>query len=155
MLNSVAERELRWIREFGRARFPFEPLYRELYSYKKVAQFLSPPTESSFNQPTIRRPDLQLNNIFVSDTFDVVSLIDWQHRSVLSLFLQAGPPKYFQNYGDHESENFDKPQLPADFDRLDEKGKEAATEIFRRRQPQPQPNLTKAILMRAPMIKWS
>lgn len=126
-----------------------EPLYRELYSYKKVdpadhirnlcdylevAQFLSPPTESSFNRPIIRHPDLQPNNIFVSDSFDIVSLIDWQHCSVLPLFLQAGPPKYFQNYGDHDSENFVKPQLPANLDRLNEKEKEAAKEVFRRRQ---------------------
>lgn len=173
-LISVAKRELRWITEFGRARLPFEPLYRELYSLQesrsrrsyqelvviicKSLNFVSPAPGSPCDRPIIRHPDLQPNNIFVSDSFDVVSLIDWQHCSVLPLFLQAGPPKYFQNYGDEDSESFVKPQLPADFDHLNEEEKEAAKEVFRRRQLhyyyfKPQPNLTKTILTHGVVLK--
>lgn len=36
LLESVAKRELEWVSRFGRARLPFERLYRELYSYQKV-----------------------------------------------------------------------------------------------------------------------
>lgn len=104
-----------------------------LCDYLQIAEYLSPTTGSPSDRPIIRHPDLQPNNIFVSDSFDVVSLIDWQHCSVLPLFLQAGPPKYFHNYGDKDSENFVKPQLPADFDHLNEEEKEAAKEVFRRR----------------------
>ncbi|KAL4921972.1 hypothetical protein BDW62DRAFT_218539 [Aspergillus aurantiobrunneus] len=34
---------------------------------------------------------------------DIAGLIDWQHASVLPLFLAAGIPKFFQNYDDPES----------------------------------------------------
>ncbi|GFF46864.1 hypothetical protein IFM62136_00617 [Aspergillus lentulus] len=66
-------------------------------------------------------------------SFEVVSLIDWQH-SILPLFLQAGPPKYFQIYGDAVSEDLIKPQLPSDFDQLGENEQEAARINFQQRQ---------------------
>ncbi|KAF7180531.1 hypothetical protein CNMCM7691_009822 [Aspergillus felis] len=149
LLESVAKRELEWLSHFGRARFPFERLYRELYAYQKVhpdshvrnlrdylqtARHLSPEKKSFLNRPMLRHPDLQPNNIRVSDSFEVVSLIDWQHCSILPLLLQAGPPNYFQNYGDPVSENLIKPQLPPDFDLLGETEQEAARMIFQRHQ---------------------
>lgn len=106
---------------------------RNLRDYLQIARLLSPPAGHFFNKPIIRHPDLQPNNILVSDSFDIISLIDWQHCSVLPLFLHAGSPKYFQNYGDAESENLIKPQLPANFDDLDENEKMAANEAFRKR----------------------
>ncbi|GIJ83906.1 phosphotransferase enzyme [Aspergillus pseudoviridinutans] len=147
--QSVAKRELEWLSHFGRARFPFERLYRELYAYQKVhpdshvrnlrdylqiARHLSPEKKSFLNRPMLRYPDLQPNNILVSDSFEVVPLIDWQHCSILPLLLQAGPPNYFQNYGDAVSENLIKPRLPSDFDRLGKNEQEAARMIFQRRQ---------------------
>lgn len=148
LLESVAKRELEWLSRFGRPRFPFEPLRRELYAYQKVhpdshvknprdylqvARHLSPEKECFLSRPILRHPDLQPNNILVSDSFEVVSLIDWQH-SILPLFLQAGPPKYFQIYGDAVSEDLIKPQLPSDFDQLGENEQEAARINFQQRQ---------------------
>ena len=59
-----------------------------LESYLKIAPALLPSNE--FLQPVLRHPDLQPNNIFVSDDLDIVGLIDWQHAAVLPLFLAAG-----------------------------------------------------------------
>ncbi|KAL1978987.1 hypothetical protein VTN96DRAFT_7615 [Rasamsonia emersonii] len=149
VLRAVAKRELAWTKKYARPRFPFEPLYREIYNnqkvdpadhiknlsdYLQIADFLAPKAGSNLNRPTIRHPDLQPNNIFVSDSLEIVGLIDWQHCSVLPLFLQAGPPRYFQNYGDEESENLVTPQLPQNFTQLNEKEQEAALDLFRRRQ---------------------
>ena len=90
--------------------------------------------ESILSRPTIRHPDLQPNNIFVSDSLTIVGLIDWQHCSILPLFLQAGPPKYFQNYGDEESERLTRPQLPEGFDQLSQEEQDVLKDLYRRRQ---------------------
>ncbi|GAQ10811.1 hypothetical protein ALT_8132 [Aspergillus lentulus] len=100
----------------------------------KVARPFSPEKECFLSRPILRHADLQPNNILVSVPFEVVSLIDWQHCSILPLFLQAGPPKYFQNYGDAVSEDLIKPQLPSDFDQLGENEQEAARIDFQQRQ---------------------
>lgn len=132
----------------AQARFPYEPLYREVYGLQKVfprdhMQSLSEylqiaehlqPRELRMNRPVIRHPDLQPNNIFVSESMDILGIIDWQHCAVLPLFLQAFIPKAFQNYGDIESEQLVKPQLPDDFDQLDSQQQDEARELLRRRQ---------------------
>ncbi|EEP82682.1 predicted protein [Uncinocarpus reesii 1704] len=149
VLLAGAEREVLWARQYARTRFPFEPLYREIYNFEKVspekhianltdylkiAKYLAPPQGSYLNRPTLRHPDLQPNNILISETLTISGLIDWQHCSILPLFLQAKPPKYFQNYGDQESEDLIVPQLPKDIDQLDPDEKEAANELYRRRR---------------------
>lgn len=128
-------KELAWLRAYGRPRFPFERAYRESTNYRlsdpsehiallefylKIAPELLPPDE--FLRPVLRHPDLQPNNIFVSDDFDIVGLIDWQHASVLPVFLAAGIPKFFQNYDDPESLYFRPPPTP-DLDDMDEEKK--------------------------------
>lgn len=135
--------------KYGRSRYPFQRLRREIYNYRKqppaehlnnlndylqIAGYLTPKTNDMLNQPTIRHPDLQPHNIFVSESFDIVGLIDWQHCSVLPLFVQSGIPKHFQNYGDEESESLHKPQLPQDFEQLEGREQAEALEQFRRRQ---------------------
>lgn len=148
-MQAVANRELLWMRQFARPRFPFEPLYRDIYNYCKVSpaehinnlsnylriiEFLVPKAESILSRPTLRHPDLQPNNIFVSDSLSIVGLIDWQHCSILPLFLQAGPPKYFQNYGDEESERLVKPQLPGNMQQMSEEEQAVLKDLHRRRQ---------------------
>ncbi|KAI1988476.1 hypothetical protein LOZ53_003929 [Ophidiomyces ophidiicola] len=148
VLLAGAKRELSWAEQYAHPRFPYEPLYREIYDFKKVsprahidnlksylkiAKYLAPPQESYLNHHTLRHPDLQPNNILISDSFSITGLIDWQHCSILPLFLQAKLPKHFQNYGDQESEDLIRPQLPKDMDQLDPDEKEAAQELYRRR----------------------
>lgn len=68
----------------------------------------------------MRHPDLQPNNILLSDSLDIIGLIDWQHATIVPLCLAAGIPKDFHNYGDPESEKLVQParDLPSDFDLL-------------------------------------
>lgn len=140
-------KEMAWLQACAKPRFPIDRIYREfinhersqpdehlrsLEDYLKVAQHLIP-KEDWLCKPTLRHPDLQPKNIFVSEDFDIVSLIDWQHCSVLPLFLQAGIPKYFQNYGDPETEAFTVPKLPDDFADLDEEDQQYTLEQYRKR----------------------
>lgn len=64
----------------------------------------------------IRHPDLQQSNIIVSRSaghnWRIVGLVDWQHASVLPLFLLAGVPERLQNYGDLASHYMTTPSLP-------------------------------------------
>ncbi|KAM5469972.1 hypothetical protein MferCBS49748_002734 [Microsporum ferrugineum] len=132
LLNSVGLREIEWLRTYGEPRYPREPLYREFYGKKKVdpevqirslENYLSVapyiiPTQEYLNQPTIRHPDFSPNNIFINESGEISAIIDWERTSILPLFIQANIPKYFQNYGDEDSENFKYPELPKDFDSL-------------------------------------
>lgn len=147
-MRAVGERELIWLQKHGKPRLPHETFYRELYDYNQVEpqtqisallDYLSIarcliPDEKPLNVPTIRHPDLSPSNIFISETGDITGVIDWQHSVVLPLFLQAKMPRHFQNYGDAESENFQPPKLPDDFEKLEDEKKEAQLEIYRRRQ---------------------
>lgn len=135
------------MQQFGCPRYPFDRHHREFLDYQKssadehikhlkmylqISPHLIPKTPSLL-QPTIRHPDLQPHNIFVSDEFKVVGLIDWQHCSVLPLFLQAGVPKYWQNTSD-EPVIIAKPTLPTNFEQLDEVEKVKVMQEFRQRQ---------------------
>ncbi|KAF2492391.1 phosphotransferase family protein [Lophium mytilinum] len=148
LLKAVGQRELMWLQKFGEKRFPNEPAYREFYNHQKVdpkVQIaslldylkLTPhaiPERDELNQPTIRHPDLSPTNIFISKSGDITGIIDWQHTTILPLFLAAKIPKHFQNYGDDDSENFQPPKLPEDLDSLAEIEKDRQAELYRRRQ---------------------
>ncbi|KAH7317928.1 phosphotransferase family protein [Rhexocercosporidium sp. MPI-PUGE-AT-0058] len=148
VLKAVGEREILWLQRFGEKRYPREPFYREFYhgqkvdpevqiqhlsDYLKVAPHLIPKGEP-LNVPTIRHPDLSPSNILISDSGDITGIIDWQHATILPLFLQAKIPKHFQNYGDDDSENFRRPELPEDFANMTNSAKEKELERYRRRQ---------------------
>ena len=92
------------------------------------------PDEKSLNVPTIRHPDLSPDNIFISEAGEITGVIDWQHSVAMPLFLQAKLPRHFQNYGDDESEKFQPPKLPDDFEKLADTDKEVQLEVYRRRQ---------------------
>lgn len=100
--------------------------------YLKIAPYLVP-KEAKFQRPVLRHPDLQPNNIFVSENLDIVGIIDWQHCSVLPQFLAAGIPKYFQNYHDEESLAFLPPKLPENLAAMNDDEYAEAMETFRRR----------------------
>ncbi|KAI9709971.1 MAG: hypothetical protein M1820_003049 [Bogoriella megaspora] len=142
-----ALKELNWMKQFGRDRFPIDRCYRDILNYQKspasehidhlemylqMCHHLVPENESLL-RPAIRHPDLQPHNIFVSDDFKVVGLIDWQHCSILPLFLQAGVPKNWQNTTD-EPTVIEKPTLPTNYEQLSEPEKAQAMKDLRQRQ---------------------
>ncbi|KAJ5928217.1 hypothetical protein N7466_007173 [Penicillium verhagenii] len=105
-----------------------------LENYLQIAPHLIPHKVPELHRPVIRHPDLQPNNIFVSDDLEICGLIDWQHSTVLPLFLQCGIPKSLQNYGDAISESLQTPSLPDNFDELEEMEQYRQADIYRRRQ---------------------
>jgi aminoglycoside phosphotransferase (APT) family kinase protein len=147
VLQAPAEKELAWIRAYGRYRFPFNREYRETFGYEKQDpeehakslkdyMRLAPhlvPSCPKLNRPVLRHPDLQPNKIFVNEDFEITGIIDWQHSLVLPTFLAAGMPDFFQNYGDEEPMSFASLQLPEDFESMDEDDRAIAQEAFRRR----------------------
>ncbi|KAI4690443.1 hypothetical protein J4E81_007597 [Alternaria sp. BMP 2799] len=148
-LVAGAKKEIAYLKKFGRPLHPFQHLRREIYNYEKqspldhlaslerylqIAPYLIPHDNEALVRPTLRHPDLQPNNIIVSDKLDITSLIDWQHCAILPLFLQCGIPNSLQNYGDAISESLEVPELPANFDDLSEREQFEQAVLLRRRQ---------------------
>ncbi|GIZ47268.1 hypothetical protein CKM354_001036500 [Cercospora kikuchii] len=146
VLGDGARKEIAWLRAHGKPRLPFGREYREMFGYEKVdprehiaslEQFLTVaayivPKEEWLHKPVLRHPDLNPNNIFVDNDFNITSIIDWQHATILPLFLHAGVPDAFQNYGDPDSEELKKPELPSHLDELDEDDRQKDLELYRR-----------------------
>jgi hypothetical protein len=104
-----------------------------LLNYLKMARCLGFSQNSVLNKPVLRHPDFQPNNILVSETMDIVGVIDWQHSTIVPLCLAAGIPKYFQNYGDPESESLAQPpHNPPDIETLTPEEQATARERHRR-----------------------
>lgn len=150
IFRAAGERELTWAKAYAKPRLPYERLYREIYkfkcvspdshmadlvSYLKVVPSLDHTNKLSLDRPVMRHPDLQTNNILVSDKNDIIGLVDWQHCSILPLGIVAGIPAHFQNYGDPESEMLRQPQLnlPSDYDSMSPSKQTSIKEIHRRR----------------------
>ena len=55
-----------------------------------------------------------------SNQLNVVGLLDWQHASILPLFLLAGIPAHLQNYDDPVLQALIPPSLPANMNDLDQ-----------------------------------
>jgi hypothetical protein len=96
--------------------------------------YLIPNSNDTLTRPTLRHPDLQPNNVFVSDDLRITGLIDWQHCAILPLFLQCGVPNSLQNYGDSVSESLTTPELPPGFDELSDSEQFQEVLLLRRRQ---------------------
>jgi hypothetical protein len=130
---------------------PFQRVRREAYKYQKqppsdhienldrylliASSFI--PKNPALSHFRIRHPDLQSSNIIVSRSPDsnlhVVGLIDWQHTSILPLFLLAGIPQQLQNYADIGSQSMTWPSLLEKLDDLDENQQSREMELYRRR----------------------
>lgn len=82
---------------------------------------------ASISKPIIWHTDLHLGNIYVSeeDPTQIVSIIDWQSVSVGPLFLQATWPQFLKPNDDYICGAV-QPQLPNNFDELDETEKQFA-----------------------------
>ncbi|KAI4609381.1 hypothetical protein J4E80_008631 [Alternaria sp. BMP 0032] len=148
-LIAVAKKEIAYLTKFGRPLHPFQHLRREIYNYQKqspldhlaclekylrIAPHLIPHDNEALARPTLRHPDLQPNNIIVSDKLEITGLIDWQHCAILPLFLQCGIPNSLQNYGDAVSESLEVPELPPNFEDLSEREQFEQAVLLRRRQ---------------------
>ncbi|KAB8200109.1 kinase-like protein [Aspergillus parasiticus] len=150
VFRAAGERELAWTKAYAKPRLPYDRLYREIYYFKQVSPdshitdlskylemvpFLAYGNDSTLNRPIMRHPDLQPNNILVSDSNDIIGLIDWQHCSILPLGIAAGIPFHIQNYGDPESEMLKQPQLalPPDYDSLPSSEQASLLETRRKR----------------------
>jgi hypothetical protein len=107
---------------------------KNLERYLLIASSLIPrdPTLSHFR---IRHPGVHQSNIIVrrssNSGWQVISLLDWQHASILPLFLLAGIPQCRQNYDDTISQSMTPPSLPENFDQLEEAEPTTAMEVFR------------------------
>lgn len=148
VFTAVGERELHWLRKYGKPRYPHLGYQRSFYDYKLVEPeqqmgFLQDylalaagviPSSDEARAPVIRHPDLSPSNIFVDDSGEVTAVIDWQRTVILPLWIHAKIPAHFQNWGDEDSEAFKPPKLAENFDTLDSDAKDSEMERFRRRQ---------------------
>ncbi|EPS34135.1 hypothetical protein PDE_09097 [Penicillium oxalicum 114-2] len=123
--EAPAKRELEFCEQFGKPRLHVKRYLREthqfqklspipyqhlLANYLKLAPYLDVPFDHRMSRPTLRYPDFSPNNILVNTSNDVVGIIDWQHTVILPLYLCAGIPDHFQNWGDPLSETLSKPE---------------------------------------------
>ncbi|KAF8906175.1 protein kinase subdomain-containing protein PKL CAK Fmp29 [Mucidula mucida] len=151
-LESGAKKELAFLEKFGRPLLPFQRARRYVYQYREqlpshhiehLRLFLAIARSMIPNDPTLvrfcmRHPDLQPSNIIVSwspdsNSYVVGGLIDWQHASVMPLFLQAGIPNELHNHDDILSQLMVPPSLPDNMNNLDTAKQRIERERYRRR----------------------
>ena len=146
-----AEKELAYLKQFGGPLLPLQRARREYYQFKKQLPsvhienlerylLIAPslvPGNPALHHFRIRHPDLRPSNIIVSRSPDsslhVVSLINWQHTSILPLFLLAGIPEQLQNFHDLVSRSMTRPLPPENLDDLDEIQQSEEMELHRLR----------------------
>ncbi len=151
-LVAAARKELAYLEKFGRPLLPFQRERREAYEYKEqlpsdhiknleryllIASSLVP-KNPALHHFRMRHPDLQPSNVIVSRLSDsnqlkIVGLLDWQHASILPMFLLPGIPGRLQNYDDPVSQALIPPSLPANMDELDQSEQSQAMGLYHRR----------------------
>ena len=67
------------------------------------------------------------------DTFEITSVIDWQHTVITPLLLAAGHPRLFENPDVEPPETLEPPKPPEGYDLLDPQMKSEVDELLRRR----------------------
>lgn len=77
--------------------------------------------------------DLNPTNVYVSDSCEITSIIDWQHCAILRLLLAAGNPPLFENPDSEPPKDYSKPTLPENYELLPPDEKAQADELHRRR----------------------
>ncbi|KAG2008851.1 protein kinase subdomain-containing protein PKL/CAK/Fmp29 [Coprinopsis cinerea AmutBmut pab1-1] len=153
-LASPAFKELAYLEKFGQPLLPVQRMRREAYEYQEQSpldhvenlhRYLSiapslVPRDPSLHHFCVRHPDLTTSNIIVSKSpgsdsghWDVAGIIDWQHASILPLFLHAAIPYHIQNYGDPISEGMIPPSLPKNLAEMGENKQSRVREVHHRR----------------------
>ncbi len=148
--EAPAKREIKFCEQFGKPRQHFERYLREVHEFRqmspmvhaevlrdflKLSPHLAIGPEHPFSRPVLRHPDFSPSNILLSDSNEIIGIIDWQHAVVLPLCLCAGNPHHFQNWGDPLSEGLVKPEtrLPDGFDDLEIAEQDAVRNTLRKR----------------------
>jgi hypothetical protein len=124
---AAARKELAYLKQFDQPLLPFCRERRAGYQYKEqspsdhiknlecyllISSSVVPrdPDPHCF---CIRHSDLRQSSIIVRQSpnsgWQVISLLDWQHASILPLFLLAGIPLHLQNYDDPISQSMTPP----------------------------------------------
>ncbi|KAH7394510.1 kinase-like domain-containing protein [Pyrenochaeta sp. MPI-SDFR-AT-0127] len=147
-LQSIAQKEIDWTQHYGKSMqpdFPHNTLglglqHSEdhlglLERYQMLTPHLLPNDPlHSFNQPTLRHPDLTPGNIFISpDTGRISCLIDWQHSIIQPQLLAAGYPRAFENPDDELSPDLVEPKLPQDMESMPVEEQAVQRELYRQR----------------------
>ncbi|KAH9851402.1 protein kinase subdomain-containing protein PKL/CAK/Fmp29 [Lenzites betulinus] len=142
-----AEKEQAYLRQFGRPLLPLQRVRRSAYQYQEqlpsdhienLDRYLRIVPSLIYRGPypdyfCMRHPDLNPNNIMVawspdSNSYAIVSLIDWQHTSILPISLHAHVPHWLQ---DGMRPTMVQPSLPEGFDDMDEAQQESELELYR------------------------
>lgn len=105
-----------------------------LRKYLQVSKHLVPQADSRLLRPTIRHPDLQPSNIFVSEDLEITSLIDWQNIAILPLHLQSGIPPDLDNSTDSASRSLETSSQPQALIELSEAERLEHLELFAKKQ---------------------
>jgi hypothetical protein len=149
VLSAGAKKEALYLDRFGRPLFPMDRMRRETFNlekqlpsvhldslqkYSQISKHLVPHGDPNLLRPTIRHPDLRPSNIFVSDDFEITSLIGWQHSAILPLFLQSGIPNDLDNSRDSVSRALKTPALPREIAELNEDLESQQLQLFAKRQ---------------------
>ncbi|PYH97880.1 phosphotransferase [Aspergillus ellipticus CBS 707.79] len=131
VLNAGAKKEIAYLSKFGQPLQPFQRLRRETFYYQPqshldyidtlkkylhIAPSLIPRANPALHRPVLRHPDLQPNNIFVSDKLKISGLIDWQQST------------------SDVSESLQEHTLPSNFNALALEEQYQQVELFRKRQ---------------------
>ncbi|KAL4779756.1 kinase-like domain-containing protein [Aspergillus varians] len=147
-LQAVAQKEIAWIEQYGKpleldfphnGAFPGEKHPKEylhlLEKYLALVPYLLPQNSNSpLNRPTLRHPDLNPNNIFISpDSGAVTCIIDWQYTTTEPRLLAAGYPATFKSPDSEPLKKLIEPTLPPEYDSLPLDQKAEADELHRRR----------------------
>ncbi|KAL4911212.1 hypothetical protein BDW74DRAFT_164783 [Aspergillus multicolor] len=149
-LTAGVTKEVAYLSEFGAPLQPFQRLRRETYNYQPQSHLDHIATLKQYLQiapslilrdmnlcrPVLRHPDLQPNNIFVTDELEISGLNDWQHTAVLPPFLHCGIPNSLQNHGDGDesSESLQQPALPRNFHDMSPQEQYHHASLYRKRR---------------------
>ncbi|KZS88144.1 hypothetical protein SISNIDRAFT_418731 [Sistotremastrum niveocremeum HHB9708] len=148
-LIAPARKEIAYLERFARPLLPFHRERRDAYDNEKQSPVdhienlerylrLVPsliPKNPALHQFSLRHPDLQPSNIIVSRSPEtnepvIVGLLDWQHASILPLFLAAGIPERFQYHSDPVPQALTPPSLPKNLDGMEQEELNHAVGVY-------------------------
>jgi hypothetical protein len=151
-LVAAARKELAYLEQFGKPLLPFHRERRGGYRYQEqspsahienlkrylpITPPLVPrdPALGHFSASAIQTSSRAIPSVRRSSDsgWKVISLLDWQHASILPPFLLAGVPQCLQAHDDPVSQSMAPPLLPENYDELDESERTKVEEVYHRR----------------------
>lgn len=103
---------------------------KAIESYLAMIRYIAPANQS-IASPCLWHGDLHVENIFVNPEAptEIVGIIDWQSTQVAPLFYQARQP-YFLDHEGVQVSGLERPQLPENFETLDNDAKKEANSLY-------------------------